>query len=223
MTLFGACMHTLDFSIIVQKLPTLLQGCAVTLLLCSISLLLALVLGIVLALLRDARNPVFRLPSQFFIWIFRGTPLMVQLYLLYYGLPSFGIRLTAVPAGVLGMSLNTAAYIAEIVRSGIQAVDPGQREAAKALGMNAFLEMRRIVAPQAAKVCLLPLVNQFVATIKNSSILSVITITELTRAGTLISYSTFRHFEAYIAIALLYLVLTSIFTGLAGYLARHMR
>jgi His/Glu/Gln/Arg/opine family amino acid ABC transporter permease subunit len=216
-------MHALDFSIIVKKLPSLLNGCAVTLLLCSISLAIALILGIILALQRDVKNIYIATPARFFIWIFRGTPLMVQLYLIYYGLPSFGIKMTAITAGILGMSLNTSAYIAEIVRSGIHAIDPGQREAAKALGMSHSLEMRRIVAPQATKVCLLPLVNQFVSTIKNSSILSVITITELTRVGTLISYSTFRHFESYIAIAVLYLILTTIFTGFAGFLERRLK
>jgi His/Glu/Gln/Arg/opine family amino acid ABC transporter permease subunit len=216
-------MHTLDFSIIIKKLPSLLNGCAVTLILCSISLALALVFGILLALQRDMKSVFLAAPARCFIWIFRGTPLMVQLYLIYYGLPSFGIKLTAITAGILGMSLNTSAYIAEIVRSGIHAIDPGQREAAKALGMGKVMEMRRIVAPQATKVCLLPLVNQFVSTIKNSSILSVITITELTRVGTLISYSTFRHFESYIAIALLYLVLTTIFTSLAGVLERRLK
>lgn len=216
-------MHSLDFTIIFEKLPSLLAGCVVTLLLCTVSLAIALALGIIVALLRDARNPLLMQSSRFFIWIFRGTPLMVQLYLIYFGLPAFGIKLDAFSSGIIGMSLNTSAYIAEIIRSGIHAVDPGQREAAKALGMSPLKEMSRIVAPQAGKICLLPLINQFVSTIKNSSILSVITITELTRAGTLISYSTFRHFESYIAIAVFYLILTTAFTSLGGYIERRMR
>jgi len=120
------------------------------------------------------------------------------------------------------MSLNTGAYIAEIVRSGIHAIDPGQREAAKALGMPWHLEMLRIVAPQATKICILPLVNQFIATIKNTSILSAITLTELTREGTLIAYNSFHYFEPYIAVAVLYLILTTIFTQIAGVLERRM-
>lgn len=123
---------------------------------------------------------------------------------------------------VLSMSLNTGAYIAEIVRSGIHAIDPGQREAAKALGMPWHLEMLRIVAPQATKICILPLVNQFIATIKNTSILSAITLTELTREGTLIAYNSFHYFEPYIAVAVLYLILTTIFTQIAGVLERRM-
>ena len=117
---------------------------------------------------------------------------MVQAFLIYFGLPNLGITFSAMTAGVLSMSLNTGAYIAEIVRSGIHAIDPGQREAAKALGMPWHLEMLRIVAPQATKICILPLVNQFIATIKNTSILSAITLTELTREGTLIAYNSFH-------------------------------
>ncbi|MGN0906151.1 MAG: amino acid ABC transporter permease [Bullifex sp.] len=216
-------MHALKFDVIFQKLPSLLQGCAVTLFFCTVSLFFALILGIFLALFRDSEIRPLALVTKFYIWIFRGTPLMVQLYLIYFGLPSFGITMGPAAAGIIGLSLNTSAYVAEIIRSGIHAVDPGQREAARALGMTYAKEMVRIVAPQAGKVCLLPLVNQFVSTIKNSSILSVITITELTRAGTLISYSTFRHFEAYIAIAVLYLILTTIFTSLAGWIERRMK
>ncbi len=147
---------------------------------------------------------------------------MVQAFLIYFGLPNLGITFSAMTAGVLSMSLNTGAYIAEIVRSGIHAIDPGQREVAKALGMPWHLEMLRIVAPQATKICILPLVNQFIATIKNTSILSAITLTELTREGTLIAYNSFHYFEPYIAVAVLYLILTTIFTQIAGVLERRM-
>ena len=133
---------------------------------------------------------------------------MVHAFLIYFGLPNLGITFSAMTAGVLSMSLNTGAYIAEIVRSGIHAIDPGQREAAKALGMPWHLEMLRIVAPQ--------------ATIKNTSILSAITLTELTREGTLIAYNSFHYFEPYIAVAVLYLILTTIFTQIAGVLERRM-
>ena len=147
---------------------------------------------------------------------------MVQAFLIYFGLPNLGITFSAMTAGVLSMSLNTGAYIAEIVRSGIHAIAPGQREAATALGMPWHLEMLRIVAPQATKICILPLVNQFIATIKNTSILSAITLTELTREGTLIAYNSFHYFEPYIAVAVLYLILTTIFTQIAGVLERRM-
>jgi len=215
-------MHDLDFTVVFHKMPSLLQGAWATLYLSVISLLIGLTLGIILALLRDSKLKILSRLSWFYIWVFRGTPLMIQLYIFYFGLPSLGIKMSPVMAGICGMSLNTAAYIAEIVRSGIHGVDSGQREAAKALGMSPFLEMIRIVTPQATKLCLLPLINQFVATIKNSSILSVVTIIELTRAGTLIAYSDFRYFEAYIAIAIMYLALTTIFTSIGGYINRRL-
>lgn len=215
-------MHELDFSSVFIRMPSLLEGAWTTLYLSVISLVLGLVLGIVLALLRDGKNKVGAGIAWFYIWVFRGTPLMVQLYIIYFGLPSVGVTFTPVEAGIIGMALNTASYIAEIVRSGIQGVDIGQREAAKALGMGPVGEMVRIVAPQATKLCMLPLINQFVATIKNSSILSAVTIIELTRAGTLIAYSNFRYFECYLAIGVMYLVLTTIFTSLGEYLNKRM-
>ena len=215
-------MIKLNWSLVVNKIPSLLAGAGITMYISVLSLLAGLALGIILALLRDSRfKPVSAL-AQFYIWIFRGTPLMVQAFLIYFGLPNLGITMTAMPAGVLAMALNTGAYIAEIVRSGIHAVDNGQREAAKALGMTPFKEMTRIVAPQATTICLLPLVNQFISTLKNTSILSAITLTELTRAGTLIAYNSFHYFEPYIAIAVLYLILTTCFTALAGYIEKRM-
>ena len=213
---------TLKWSLVFDKIPSLLHGCLVKMEISVLTLIFGTILGVILALMRDSHFKVLAKAAQFYIWVWRGTPLMVQAFLIYFGLPNIGITFDAMLAGVLAMSLNTGAYIAEIVRSGIHAIDPGQREAARALGMNWGLEMRRIVAPQAAKICLLPLVNQFIATIKNTSILSAITLTELTREGTLIAYNSFHYFEPYIAVAVLYLILTTIFTSLAGVIERRM-
>ncbi len=132
----------------------------------------------------------------------------------------FGTVLGVVLALMRDSRVKIVARIAQLYS--IHAIDPGQREAAKALGMPWHLEMLRIVAPQATKICILPLVNQFIATIKNTSILSAITLTELTREGTLIAYNSFHYFEPYIAVAVLYLILTTIFTQLAGVLERRM-
>ena len=204
-------MVTLKWSLVFDKMTSLLQGCAVTMEISVLTLIFGTILGVMLALMRDSHIKVVSRLAQLYIWIWRGTPL-----------PNLGITFSAMTAGVLSMSLNTGAYIAEIVRSGIHAIDPGQREAAKALGMPWHLEMLRIVAPQATKICILPLVNQFIATIKNTSILSAITLTELTREGTLIAYNSFHYFEPYIAVAVLYLILTTIFTQIAGVLERRM-
>lgn len=212
----------LDWNLVWAKMPSLLHGALVTLEISVLTLFFGTILGIVLALMRDSHFIVLSKIAQIYIWIWRGTPLMVQAFLIYFGLPNIGITMGAMTAGVLSMSLNTGAYVAEIVRSGIHAIDPGQREAAKALGMTWSLEMRRVVAPQAFKICILPLVNQFIATIKNTSILSAITLTELTREGTLIAYNSFHYFEPYIAVAVMYLLLTTIFTCIAGQIERRM-
>lgn len=164
-------MVTLKWSLVFDKMSSLLHGCAVTMEISILTLIFGTVLGVVLALMRDSRVKI--------------VARIAQLY-------------------------------------SIHAIDPGQREAAKALGMPWHLEMLRIVAPQATKICILPLVNQFIATIKNTSILSAITLTELTREGTLIAYNSFHYFEPYIAVAVLYLILTTIFTKLAGVLERRM-
>ena len=164
-------MVTLKWSLVFDKMSSLLHGCAVTMEISVLTLIFGTILGVVLALMRDSRVKI--------------VARIAQLY-------------------------------------SIHAIDPGQREAAKALGMPWHLEMLRIVAPQATKICILPLVNQFIATIKNTSILSAITLTELTREGTLIAYNSFHYFEPYIAVAVLYLILTTIFTQLAGVLERRM-
>ena len=164
-------MVTLKWSLVFDKMSSLLHGCAVTMEISILTLIFGTVLGVVLALMRDSRVKI--------------VARIAQLY-------------------------------------SIHAIDPGQREAAKALGMPWHLEMLRIVAPQATKICILPLVNQFIATIKNTSILSAITLTELTREGTLIAYNSFHYFEPYIAVAVFYLILTTIFTQLAGVLERRM-
>mgnify|MGYP000957319020 FL=1 len=164
-------MVTLKWSLVFDKMSSLLHGCAVTMEISILTLIFGTVLGVVLALMRDSRVKI--------------VARIAQLY-------------------------------------SIHAIDPGQREAAKALGMPWHLEMLRIVTPQATKICILPLVNQFIATIKNTSILSAITLTELTREGTLIAYNSFHYFEPYIAVAVLYLILTTIFTQLAGVLERRM-
>ena len=123
-------MVTLKWSLVFDKMTSLLQGCAVTMEISVLTLIFGTILGVVLALMRDSHIKVVSRLAQLYIWIWRGTPLMVQAFLIYFGLPNLGITFSAMTAGVLSMSLNTGAYIAEIVRSGIHAIDPGQREAA---------------------------------------------------------------------------------------------
>ena len=212
----------LDYSVVFAKIPILLEGCWVTLQISFFALLLGMVFGIAGALCRISSNKVLNSGAFFYVWVIRGTPVMVQLFILYFGLPQLGIKLPSMVAGVLGLAINTGAYITEIIRAGIQAVDRGQMEAALSLGMSYRQAMRRIIGPQAVKFCIPPLVNQFIMTLKNSSIASLVTITELFRTGEQIIYTTFRSFEVYTAVAVFYLIMNSVFMVIADKLERRM-
>ncbi len=212
----------LDYSIILAKFPVLLEGCLVTLEISFFSLLLGMVFGISGALFRTSSNRLLNTLAFLYVWIIRGTPVMVQLFILYFGLPQLGIKLSSMTAGILGLAINTGAYVTEIIRAGIQAVDKGQMEAAMSLGMNYRQAMMRIIGPQATKICIPPLVNQFIMTLKNSSIASLVTITELLRTGEQLIYTTFRTFEVYTTIAVLYLIMNSVFMIIADKLEKRM-
>lgn len=212
----------LDYSIILAKFPVLLEGCLVTLEISFFSLLLGMIFGISGALFRTSSNRLLNTLAFLYVWIIRGTPVMVQLFILYFGLPQLGIKLSSMTAGILGLAINTGAYVTEIIRAGIQAVDKGQMEAAMSLGMNYRQAMLRIIGPQATKICIPPLVNQFIMTLKNSSIASLVTITELLRTGEQLIYTTFRTFEVYTTIAVLYLIMNSVFMIIADKLEKRM-
>ena len=213
---------TLDYSVVLTKIPILLEGCWVTLQISFFALLLGMVFGIAGALCRISSNRVLNSIAFFYVWVIRGTPVMVQLFILYFGLPQLGIKLPSMLAGVLGLAVNTGAYVTEIIRAGVLAVDKGQMEAALSVGMNYRQAMVRIIGPQATKICIPPLVNQFIMTLKNSSIASLVTITELFRTGEQIIYTTFRSFEVYTAVAILYLIMNSVFMVIADRLERKM-
>ncbi|HEY3426938.1 MAG TPA: amino acid ABC transporter permease [Negativicutes bacterium] len=212
----------LDYTIVINKWPILLQGCWVTLEISLFSLLLGMVFGIAGALCRISSSRILNSIAFFYVWVIRGTPLMVQLFILYFGLPQLGIKMDSMSAGVLGLAVNTGAYVTEIIRGGIQAVDKGQMEAALSVGMNFRQSMVRIIGPQAIKICIPPLVNQFIMTLKNSSIASLVTITELLRTGEQLIYTTFRSFEVYTTVAVLYLIMNSIFMVIADNLEKRM-
>ena len=212
----------LDFSVVLTKIPILLEGCVVTLQISFFALLLGMIFGIAGALCRISANRALNSLAFMYVWVIRGTPVMVQLFILYFGLPQLGIKLPSMVAGVLGLAINTGAYVTEIIRAGIQAVDKGQMEAALSVGMSFRQAMVRIIGPQATKICIPPLVNQFIMTLKNSSIASLVTITELFRSGEQIIYTTFRSFEVYMAVAVLYLLMNSVFMIIADRLERKM-
>jgi polar amino acid transport system substrate-binding protein len=185
-------------------MPALAKGAAITVVISVISMSLAVVLGLVLALARIYGNPPFSMLAISYIEIYRGTPLLIQLFILYYGLPNIGISLSPLLAAFLGLGMNYAAYEAEIYRAGISAVPKGQTEAALSLGMTRSLAVRRIVLPQALRIALPGITNDFIALFKDSSLVSVIAMVELTKTYSILAASTLRFFELGLIVAILY-------------------
>src|SRR5215472_7812733 len=172
------------------------------------------IIGLFLALMRMSRHRWLSLPARFYLWFFRGSPLLVQLLLLYFGIPEIFPALvpyiTVYTAAIIAFSFNEGAYMSEIVRAGITSVDPGQMEAAKSLGMRYALAMRRIILPQAARVIVPPLGNEFNNMLKTTSIASVIGLEELTGTAEIFGSPTFTIFELLIVATFYYLLLTTL-------------
>lgn len=190
----------------------ILGGAPITVLLSVVSIVFATALAIVGALGRLSRNPYLNGLASLYVSFVRGTPLLVQIFLIYFALPQVGIRLPALPAGIMALSFNYGAYMTEIFRAGIQAVPRGQAEAAQALGMPEQMVFRRIVLPQAFRIVIPAVGNDFIAMIKDSALVSTIAVQELLwhaqRAGT----QTFHTLQAYLIAALVYWVLTIVFS-----------
>ena len=189
--------------ILVDALPFLMQGLAVTVKVSLGAFVIAMLIGVAVGVSRAESQAAKRFLGPY-VEIFRGTPLLIQLFFIYYGLPSIGLTMNNVTAAVIGLGLNGGAYISEIVRGSLYAVGKGQHHAAAALGFSWFQGMVHIIAPQAVRVALPPLVNAFSALLKDSSLVSVLAITELTRVSQLVYTRTFRAFEVYLAVGTLY-------------------
>jgi polar amino acid transport system permease protein len=192
-------------------LPTLVRATVMTLLLVFITMAISPIGGLFIALGRISRIRVLSSFFWCFIWIFRGTPLLLQLFFIYYGLPSLGVTFEPFTAAVLGLGLNYSAYLAEIMRGAIESIDAGQMEAAKAIGMSYSQAMRRIIIPQTYKRLVPPVGNEFIALIKDTALVSTIAMVELMRAANQIFSATFN-VSILIQAAIIYLILTSIFT-----------
>jgi polar amino acid transport system permease protein len=192
----------------IDFLPILLKGAVVTVEITVCSLLLSTVLGLVLALMRVSANRWLAGIAGTVINIIRGLPIIVQLFYIYFVLPDMGVELSAFQAGFIGLGVAYSAYQAENFRAGIEAIDPGQIEAAQSIGMRGGLIMRRVVLPQAFRIALPPYGNTLVMMLKDSSLASTITVAEMTRAGQLIAASTFQNMTVFTLVALLYLGLS---------------
>jgi len=210
----GRGLMTLDFSAITPYLHMLLRGAVITIQASSLSLLCGSILGILVGAIRVSPFAPLRALAAGYIYVIRGTPLLIQLFLIYFGLPSLGLNLPAFTAGVIGLTINSSGYVGEIVRGGIEAVPKGQWEASKVLGLSYVHTMRFIILPQAIRNMLPAIGNEFVTLIKESSLLSTLAITELTMVGQQVRSVTYASFETFIMIGIIYLVMTSI-TSLA--------
>jgi polar amino acid transport system permease protein len=190
------------------------HGAEMTLLLTVTSLLFGVAIGLVLALIQEGRTRVGLVAAFAYLWLFRGTPVLFQVIFIYNVLPSFGIKLSAFVSAVLALSLNEGAYMAEILRSGLQAVKKGQRTAGLALGMTRGQMMRHVVVPQAARIVLPPIGNQMIGMLKLSALVSVIAVEELLLVANQAASADFRYFEALTAAGIYYLAMTTAFMGL---------
>ncbi|MBO8162807.1 MAG: amino acid ABC transporter permease [Brevibacillus sp.] len=215
----------LDFLVLFEgnNFSALMSGLWVTVTMTFMAMLLSSCIGLVVGLSRMSSNRVLSTLAGCYLAWFRGTPLLVQLMILYYGLAiGMQIDLSASMAGVLGLGMYSGAYVSEIVRGAIQSIDKGQMEAGRSLGMSHWQTMRKVILPQAVRRMLPPLGNEFIALTKNSSLLSVITVSELMRAGNLIVANNFRYFEIYIGIALLYFLVNFTISKVISYFERKL-
>lgn len=198
----------MDFSFLSKYYMFFLIGTKNTVLLSICSVFIGVILGLLISLMKLSKNKVLNIVSSVYIEILRGTPILVQLFIVYYGLPALGIELPTFAAGIIALSINSSAYVAEIVRAGIQAVDKGQMEAARSLGMSNNMAMRYIIIPQGLKNILPALGNEFIVLIKESSIVMMVGIPDVMYNTNIVRGNTFQPFEPLIVAAIIYFILT---------------
>ena len=208
----------------VQAMPLLLTGAAVTVQITALSVLLGIIIGLFVGIARISTYRVIHLIAAVYVDFLRGTPLLVQIFLVYFALPVVtGQRIDPFVAAIAACSINSSAYVAEIFRAGIQSIDAGQMEAGRSLGMSWLQTMRYIIVPQAARRVIPPLGNEFIALLKDSSLVSVIGFEELTRRGQLIIARTYASLEIWLCVAIIYLVMTVSISRLVAWLERRYK
>ena len=188
--------------------PDLWRGVRTTVFLTLVSMVFALAIGLGLALARRSRRRAAALPSAVFVELIRGSPLVLQLFYIFYVFPFFGLRLSNMTAGILGLAINYGAYLSEVFRAGIEAVDHGQWEASAAIGLSDRQSMRLVILPQAIRIVIPPVGNYFISLFKDTALVSTISIAELVFTGQLIAADTFKYLEIYSIIFVIYLVIS---------------
>ncbi len=213
--------YTFHFEIIFRNLDFLLQGLKLTAYISVLSTLFSIGIGTVAAVARLSGHKVLDKIFGVYIEIFRNTPLLIQLWFIYFGLGELGFNLSPLPAGIFALSINAGAYTAEIIRGGIISVEYELKESAASLGMRPLQAYRYVVLPLAFRIILPPLANQIVQNILASSLLMVLSVNELTNQATRLSSRTFRTFEVYAVVAGLYLILTSLVSAASKRLEKY--
>ena len=215
-------MTDLRWGLLWENLPFLLEAVPITFAVSLLSLTIGVAIGWVSGLLSVSRVRVLEGAVWCYVQIFRGTPMLVQILLVYFGLPALGLDLSAFAAGTIALSLNTGAYCSEIVRGAIESIDKGQTDAAESLALTRRQHMTLILLPQAVRRAIPGLTNEMVTVVKSSSLLAVIGMAELTHSAQILISKTFAPFEFYIGISLMYLVMTGLISVAAKQLERRL-
>jgi len=212
----------IDFQFLAETFAALVAGVPLTLRLAVSAVGLGAMLALLITWMRLCGIAPFSWSAQLYVFLFRSTPLLVQIFLIYFGLPALGINVPAYWSGVIALGLNSGGFQAEIVRAGIESIDRGQSEAARSIGMSRFQTLIFILVPQAVRRVIPPLTNELITLVKSSSLLSAIAALELTHAGQLIIARTFAPFEIYAAVAVIYLLIVSLLSRASALLEQRV-
>ena len=215
-------LSAFNFRVIWDYMDLFLRGLWATAWISAIGLAGALLVGIIACMLRISGKKLLSAPAIAYIELIRSTPLLVQLYFFYFGLPSLGIRFTEYQTGIFALSLNSGAYMAEILRAGVQSIPGGQIEAGIAFGLNYLQRLRHIILPQAIGVTIPPMLGQTIVLVKDSALLSLISVFELTRASQILTSERFMPAEGFLTVAVFYLLLYYILKSLSAWWQRHL-
>lgn len=213
----------LDFDVIIKYFPYILGGVGITLQLTFMALFCGLPLGALIGIGSLSKNKYIRFLANAYVSVFRGTPLLVQIMLIFNALPLWGITLSAFESGALAFALNSAAYTSQSIRAGIQSIDSGQKDAARVLGLSSFQTMRFIILPQAIRNIFPSLINEMVNLLKETALISVIGGLDLFKRGQLVASQTYLVFEPYLTIAFCYYIMVLGLSKFATYAERKMR
>lgn len=213
-----------NFALVASSFPLLLEGALVTIKITALSVGFGLLIGLVASIARMSKLWLVKMLASLYVDFIRGTPLLVQIFIIYFALPMItGVRVDPLVAAITACSINSGAYVAEIFRAGIESIDKGQMEAGRSLGMTWGQTMYYIIVPQAFKRVIPPLGNEFIAMLKDSSLVSVIGFEELTRRGQLIIARTYGSLEIWLSVAVIYLAMTFVISRFVAYLERRYK